>query len=222
MATRSFGSASARASSLVLSPVLRGPVAGDARRGGAQRSIRRTQLHQRRDAGAADFWLMYFMLRAVNAATGLMATAQLAPIAKDFGIAQSDAAMALGATVLSVALVVDNVMNGLARPFFGWVSDTSRPREHDGDRLLPGRAAYCRSATVGARPMDLRVLRRADLLHLGRDFQPVPVAVHRHVRAESTPPPTRVASTRPRAPRRCWCRSPTCSKAAPADGRRCS
>ena len=26
-------------------------------------------------------------------------------------------------TVLSVALVVDNVLNGLARPFFGWVSD---------------------------------------------------------------------------------------------------
>ena len=26
-------------------------------------------------------------------------------------------------TVLTVALVVDNVLNGLARPFFGWISD---------------------------------------------------------------------------------------------------
>jgi OFA family oxalate/formate antiporter-like MFS transporter len=50
-----------------------------------------------------------------------MATAQLAPIAKDYGIANSP--ILLGATVLSVALVVDNVLNGLARPFFGWVSD---------------------------------------------------------------------------------------------------
>ena len=50
-----------------------------------------------------------------------MATAQLAPIAKDFGIANSP--ILFGATVLSVALVVDNVLNGLARPFFGWVSD---------------------------------------------------------------------------------------------------
>jgi MFS transporter, OFA family, oxalate/formate antiporter len=57
----------------------------------------------------------------LNAATGLMATAQLAPIAKDFGIANNP--ILLGATVLSVALVVDNILNGLARPFFGWVSD---------------------------------------------------------------------------------------------------
>jgi OFA family oxalate/formate antiporter-like MFS transporter len=66
------------------------------------------------------FWLLYFMFM-LNAATGLMATAQLAPIAKDFGIANSP--ILFGATVLSVALVVDNVLNGLARPFFGWVSD---------------------------------------------------------------------------------------------------
>ncbi len=66
------------------------------------------------------FWLMYFMF-VLNAATGLMATAQLAPIAKDFGIANSP--ILFGATVLSVALVVDNILNGLARPFFGWVSD---------------------------------------------------------------------------------------------------
>ena len=66
------------------------------------------------------FWLMYFMF-ALDAATGLMATAQLALIAKDFGVA--NVAILFGATALSVALVVDNVMNGLARPFFGWVSD---------------------------------------------------------------------------------------------------
>ena len=66
------------------------------------------------------FWLMYVMFVAVSA-SGLMATAQLAPIAKDFGI--SNTAIFFGATTLSVALVVDNVLNGLARPFFGAVSD---------------------------------------------------------------------------------------------------
>jgi OFA family oxalate/formate antiporter-like MFS transporter len=66
------------------------------------------------------FWLMYVMF-VLNAATGLVATAQLAPIAKDFGIANNP--ILFGATVLSVALVVDNILNGLARPFFGWVSD---------------------------------------------------------------------------------------------------
>ncbi len=66
------------------------------------------------------FWLLYVMFVLVSA-SGLMATAQLAPIAKDFGL--SNTAILFGATTLSVALVVDNVMNGLARPFFGAVSD---------------------------------------------------------------------------------------------------
>jgi MFS transporter, OFA family, oxalate/formate antiporter len=79
------------------------------------------------------FWLLYAMF-VLNAATGLMATAQLAPIAKDFGIANSP--ILLGATVLSVALVVDNVLNGLARPFFGWVSD------HLGRELTMGIAFF--------------------------------------------------------------------------------
>ena len=66
------------------------------------------------------FWLLYLMFILVSS-SGLMATAQLAPIAKDFGL--SSTMVLLGATTLSVALVVDNVMNGLARPFFGAVSD---------------------------------------------------------------------------------------------------
>ena len=66
------------------------------------------------------FWLLYLMLVLVSS-SGLMATAQLAPIARDFGM--SSTVILFGATTLSVALVVDNVMNGLARPFFGAVSD---------------------------------------------------------------------------------------------------
>jgi len=66
------------------------------------------------------FWLLYVMFVLVSS-SGLMATAQLAPIAKDYGL--SNSVLILGATTLSVALVVDNVMNGLARPFFGALSD---------------------------------------------------------------------------------------------------
>ena len=66
------------------------------------------------------FWLLYLMFVLVSA-SGLMATAQLAPISKDYNL--SSTTILLGASVLSVALVVDNVMNGLARPFFGAVSD---------------------------------------------------------------------------------------------------
>jgi OFA family oxalate/formate antiporter-like MFS transporter len=69
------------------------------------------------------FWVMYFMF-VLMAAGGLLATAQLAPIAKDFGIADIPTSI-LGFTLpaLTFALSLDRVLNGLARPVFGWVSD---------------------------------------------------------------------------------------------------
>jgi OFA family oxalate/formate antiporter-like MFS transporter len=66
------------------------------------------------------FWLLYVMFVIVSA-SGLMATAQIAPIAKDFGIA--DTVVFWGATTLSAALIIDNLANGGARPLFGWISD---------------------------------------------------------------------------------------------------
>jgi MFS transporter, OFA family, oxalate/formate antiporter len=66
------------------------------------------------------FWIMYVMF-VIVAASGLMATAQVALIARDYNIA--NVAIIGAATALSVALVVDSVCNGLARPLFGWVSD---------------------------------------------------------------------------------------------------
>jgi OFA family oxalate/formate antiporter-like MFS transporter len=95
------------------------------------------------------FWLMYVMF-VLNAATGLMATAQLAPIAKDFGIANSP--ILWGATVLSVALVVDNVLNGLARPFFGWVSDQLGRELTMGIAFALGACSYALLASAGHGP----------------------------------------------------------------------
>jgi OFA family oxalate/formate antiporter-like MFS transporter len=69
------------------------------------------------------FWVLYLMFVLV-AAGGLIVTAQLASIAADFGVAESPLSiLGVTGTVLTLALVVDNVLNGLARPFFGWVSD---------------------------------------------------------------------------------------------------
>ncbi len=69
------------------------------------------------------FWLMYVDFVLV-AASGLMATAQLAPIANGFGIAKTSVTL-LGVTApaLLFALSLNNLMNGLSRPLFGWVSD---------------------------------------------------------------------------------------------------
>jgi OFA family oxalate/formate antiporter-like MFS transporter len=69
------------------------------------------------------FWVMYLMFVLV-AAGGLMATAQLAPIAKDFKIGDVPVNIAgLVLPALTFALAIDRVLNGLTRPFFGWVSD---------------------------------------------------------------------------------------------------
>jgi OFA family oxalate/formate antiporter-like MFS transporter len=69
------------------------------------------------------FWVMYLMF-VMMAAGGLMATAQLAPIAKDFKVADVPVSL-LGLTLpaLTFALSIDRVLNGVTRPFFGWVSD---------------------------------------------------------------------------------------------------
>jgi MFS transporter, OFA family, oxalate/formate antiporter len=69
------------------------------------------------------FWVMYLMF-VMMAAGGLMATAQLAPIAKDFQIADVPVSL-IGITLpaLTFALSIDRVLNGVTRPFFGWVSD---------------------------------------------------------------------------------------------------
>jgi OFA family oxalate/formate antiporter-like MFS transporter len=69
------------------------------------------------------FWVMYAMF-VLMATGGLMATAQLAPIARDFGIADVPVSL-LGITLpaLTFALSIDRVLNGVTRPFFGWVSD---------------------------------------------------------------------------------------------------
>jgi OFA family oxalate/formate antiporter-like MFS transporter len=69
------------------------------------------------------FWVMYIMFVLVGAG-GLMATAQLAPIAKDFRIADIPVSL-VGITLpaLTFALAIDRILNGVTRPFFGWVSD---------------------------------------------------------------------------------------------------
>jgi OFA family oxalate/formate antiporter-like MFS transporter len=71
----------------------------------------------------SPFWVMYVMFVLV-ATGGLMAVAQLAPIAKDFKIdAVPVTILALTLPALQFALSIDRVLNGLTRPFFGWVSD---------------------------------------------------------------------------------------------------
>jgi MFS transporter, OFA family, oxalate/formate antiporter len=73
--------------------------------------------------GQPVFTLMYLMFVLVGAG-GLMVTANLAPIAKDLKVASVPVTLAwLSLPALTFAATIDRVLNGLTRPFFGWISD---------------------------------------------------------------------------------------------------
>src|SRR5438128_2476881 len=74
-------------------------------------------------AATPHFWLMYVMM-AMVATGGLMATAQLNPMAVDFKVDKIPVSLLwLTMPALTFALSADRLVNGLCRPFWGWISD---------------------------------------------------------------------------------------------------
>jgi oxalate/formate antiporter len=65
------------------------------------------------------FWLMFVMMTMMST-SGLMVTSQMGAFTRDFGLA---GLLVFGLPLLPLALSIDRVMNGVTRPFFGWVSD---------------------------------------------------------------------------------------------------
>jgi OFA family oxalate/formate antiporter-like MFS transporter len=109
---------------LLVGLLLRAPEPGEVPASAAaavQQSRRDYQWHE--TIRTPVFWVMYAMFVMVGTG-GLMATAQLAPIASDFKVANVPVSI-LGLTLpaLTFALSLDRILNGLCRPFFGWVSD---------------------------------------------------------------------------------------------------
>jgi OFA family oxalate/formate antiporter-like MFS transporter len=99
------------------------------------------------------FWLLYLMFVLV-AASGLVVTAEVAPIARDYKIAGLPVNfLFISSTVLIVAGVVDNILNGLARPFFGWVSDHLGRENTMAMVFTVGACAYWVLGTFGSSPV---------------------------------------------------------------------
>jgi len=95
------------------------------------------------------FWLLYLMFVMVSA-SGLMATAQVAPIASDFKVA--DQIVFWGATTLTAALIIDNLANGAARPLFGWISDNIGRENTMALAFGLGAVAYWLLGSLGTQP----------------------------------------------------------------------
>src|SRR5438105_4827135 len=69
------------------------------------------------------FWLMYAMMTLIGVG-GLMATGVLASVAKDLGVDKSNVNLGFAAlAIVPFALSLDRILNGVTRPFWGWVSD---------------------------------------------------------------------------------------------------
>ena len=111
----------------VLAWFLRAPEAGEVPATAAPKVAQSTRSYSPGEVLMSPvFWLLYVMFVLVSA-SGLMATAQIAPIAGDYNV--SNTIIFFGVPTLTAALIIDNVANGAARPLFGWISDTIG-REH--------------------------------------------------------------------------------------------
>jgi OFA family oxalate/formate antiporter-like MFS transporter len=98
---------------------LRAPLDGEVTAKPAQVLVRGRDTEPAAMLKTPIFWLMFAMMTMMSTG-GLMVTSNFANFAKEFGVA--DLAVA-GMAAVPLALTVDRVLNGLTRPFFGWVSD---------------------------------------------------------------------------------------------------
>ena len=117
------------------------------------------------------FWLLYLMFVMVSA-SGLMATAQIAPIAADFKVA--DQVIFWGATTLTAALIIDNIANGTARPLFGWVSDNIGREYTMAVAFGLGGVSYWLLGTLGTVPWGFVIFAALIFLTWGEIFSLFP------------------------------------------------
>lgn len=135
---------------LVMSQFIRGPHEGEAP------AVTQVKVHQTSRSHTTGemvrqpvFWVLY-LLFLMMAAGGLMAAANMAAIAKSYHVANIPVIGA--ATALSVGLIFANVMNGAARPFFGWVSDNIGHSNTMAIAFGLGAVGYFMMTVVGTNP----------------------------------------------------------------------
>ena len=117
------------------------------------------------------FWLLYVMFVMVSA-SGLMATAQIAPIAADFNVGNS--IIFFGATTLTAALIIDNIANGAARPLFGWISDNIGREYTMAIAFGLGAVAYWLLGSLGTAPWAFVLFAALIFLTCGEIFSLFP------------------------------------------------
>jgi len=156
----------------VLSWFLRGPEPGEVPATAPPKIIQSARSYSPAEVLKSPvFWLLYLMFVMVSSG-GIMATAQFAPIAKDFGVANT--VVLLGGTTLVVAGIVDNIANGGARPLFGWVSDNIGREYTMALAFSLGALAYWLLGSLGSAPWAFVVFAAMIFLTWGEIFSLFP------------------------------------------------
>jgi OFA family oxalate/formate antiporter-like MFS transporter len=134
----------------ILAWFLRAPEPGEMAAAPASKVAQSSRSHTPKEVVSSPiFWILYVMFVMVSA-SGLMATAQIAPIAKDFNVANT--IVFFGTSTLTAALIIDSVANGSARPLFGWISDQIGREYTMAIAFGLGAGAYWLLGTLGTAP----------------------------------------------------------------------
>ncbi len=128
------------------------------------------------------FWVLYAMFVLV-ATGGLIVTAQLASIAIDFKIADSKISMiGITGTVLTIRAVGRQCAERSGEAVLRLDFRSHRARDDDVHRLHVRCRGDRRARPLWSQTGDVRHHKRAHLLHLGRDLQPVSLDLYRCLR----------------------------------------
>jgi len=91
--------------------------------GSATRAAAQVDVHPSQTVRTTVFWIIYLVYLMIGFG-GMVMTAQLGPLALDFGVAkQIVTILGVSMPVLTLAASVDNIANGVTRPLCGFLSD---------------------------------------------------------------------------------------------------
>jgi OFA family oxalate/formate antiporter-like MFS transporter len=120
------------------------------------------------------FWLIYLVYILIGSG-GMIVTAQLGPIARDFGV-EKLTLLLLGSSVplLTLAVSIDNLVNGLTRPLCGFLSDRIGRENAMLLMFCAEGLAFLGLSAFGHRPMGFVVFAAMIFLFWGEIFSLFP------------------------------------------------
>jgi OFA family oxalate/formate antiporter-like MFS transporter len=120
------------------------------------------------------FWLIYLAYVMIGSG-GMIVTAQLGPIARDLGVdKQMVTLLGFSMPLLAMAVSIDNVANGITRPFSGFLSDKIGRENTMLLMFCADGLAFLGMAAFGRQPLGFLVFAALIFLFWGEIFSIFP------------------------------------------------